>query len=29
MSLIEHTESLPAGAQVLFDLTQDYARRSE
>lgn len=29
MSLIEHAESLPAGAQVLFDLTQDYARRTE
>src|SRR6266540_2824299 len=29
MSLIEHSESLPASAQVLFDLTQDYTRRTE
>src|SRR5213596_2806322 len=29
MSLIEHAESLPASAQVLFDLTQDYTRRTE
>ena len=29
MSLIEHAESIPASAQVLFDLTQDYSRRTE
>ena len=29
MSLIQHTESLPAPAPLLFDLTQDYARRAE
>ena len=29
MSLIQHTGSLPAGADILFDLTQDYSRRTE
>ena len=29
MSLIQHARSLPAGADILFDLTQDYSRRTE
>jgi ribosome-associated toxin RatA of RatAB toxin-antitoxin module len=29
MSVIQYVETLPASAQVLFDLTQDYARRLE
>lgn len=29
MSLIQHTETLPVSAETLFDLTQDYTRRSD